>query len=287
MHNTSSSEERSKDHAFFKAQAVLFIMIAVFINTPLSDKVYCHIISAKGTKMIQSGRFDEAFELFSKLDDHDEMCDYINYLRFKNTDLAKERYYMDEIPDYYDGIMAEEIAAEREYLNKRYSHHLRKIRSEVPSEPDKYKNTIPFEGMSCMYISRTYMGPPQEVEKTTVRTRDECHDRYTYTWYTRNSSRYLLFEATCIDSMSEFTVSHIKKYNQDHFWKNALPDMYGTAEKTKSSSSHRYYTPDTAYDPYDVYDYSDFGDFYYDNEADFDGLDDAESYYEEAWEDYE
>lgn len=38
------------------------------------------------------------------------------------------------------------------------------------------------------------------------------------------------------------------------------------------------------YDPYDVYEYSDYEEFYEDNDSDFDGIDDAEEYYNDAWE---
>ena len=45
------------------------------------------------------------------------------------------------------------------------------------------------------------------------------------------------------------------------------------------------YQPAYTYDDlYDVYDYDDPEDFYYDNKDDFDGYEDAEDYWNEAWE---
>lgn len=45
--------------------------------------------------------------------------------------------------------------------------------------------------------------------------------------------------------------------------------------------------PEYPDDPYDVYEYSDPEDFYYDNSEDFDGYDDAETYYDDAWREVE
>ena len=52
----------------------------------------------------------------------------------------------------------------------------------------------------------------------------------------------------------------------------------GTYTYNRKKYRSKYYD-----DPYDVYEYNDPEDFYYDNEDDFDGAEDAEDYWDEAW----
>lgn len=67
-------------------------------------------------------------------------------------------------------------------------------------------------------------------------------------------------------------------------------DSETTSDKNTSSKKEepkKEEKKELPYDPYDVYDYWDPEDFYYDWEDDFDGYEDAEDYWYEAWEEIE
>ena len=73
--------------------------------------------------------------------------------------------------------------------------------------------------------------------------------------------------------------AHHKEFyaNQSNWVKrNKSSSASGSSKKTSGKSR-------TKEDPYDVYSYSDPEDFYFDWEEDFDGYEDAEEYWEDAW----
>lgn len=66
-------------------------------------------------------------------------------------------------------------------------------------------------------------------------------------------------------------------------YNNYNNDTYYNSTPTPTKSSSKNYSSGKSYNPYpnNPSDYSDYEDYYYDNEEDFDGIDDAEDYYDE------
>ena len=75
----------------------------------------------------------------------------------------------------------------------------------------------------------------------------------------------------------DYSGRHYSYYNNDYDYSTPSPTPYAT----KRPSSNYYNTY-----PNKPSNYSDYEDFYYDNEEDFDDIDDAESYYDENGGDY-
>ena len=89
------------------------------------------------------------------------------------------------------------------------------------------------------------------------------------------------------DAILEEDISvNLPDFSQSTIEAERINDEEKDKEKTESSgSNNNYYRGNTYHsyqysDPYDVYDYDDPEDFYYDNEDDFDGYEDAEDYWE-------
>lgn len=114
--------------------------------------------------------------------------------------------------------------------------------------------------------------PSKEMERLKIKSfYQEVKDAYKH-WYENGGKRLIeIREEQRIDK--ELKEQQKRKEEKDK-------------EKTESSgSNNNYYRGNTYHsyqysDPYDVYDYDDPEDFYYDNEDDFDGYEDAEDYWE-------
>ncbi len=294
--------DKSTTKSSTRSMIILIVAISVtifalgFFALGMPKKIMQENMCNKGIDYLENGEYDKAIEIFDELRDEKNyeglmLGYYANYLRCKGTDLAKEKIYLDNISDYYNGKLADTIAREKKSLKKRCEEQFSKLKEEADKDPYKYKDVIPFEGMSIFYIDRTYMGKPYKLEKSQIERDGVYYDRYKYTWCT-SVGQYLLMDAICIDYVTECVVTNITIYNR-FLWENGLPDLSGRSYVDDSSSSgkssgksykYNYNYPD---DDYNVYDYSDYEDFYYDYSEDFDGLDDAEDYYNDAWEDYD
>ena len=106
------------------------------------------------------------------------------------------------------------------------------------------------------------------------------------------------------DSYSEFFTVHSEDYMYKIYTYNGKTSMSingnplyysgggsssSVTNNNTTSNNHQHSAPSSTgkNDPYDVYDYNDPEDFYYDWEEDFDGYEDAEEYWEDAWDEVE
>ena len=266
------------------------IIVIAVINEINRDKEL-----KQGVALLNSGNYAEAAECFeafvlkNKNDVNTFTISYfVNYLKCKDNDLAGEKYYIESISDYYSGVLADEIHAEKAAFKEKYAEHMNTLRAEVNEAPDKYRDTVPFVGMNALYIDKTYLGMHNKVEKGYRRSGNIEYDTYTYTFWTVYGE-LLIMEVTCTDYVTESVVTNVRKYNEATLWQNGLPNIvaskYKEKEEPSSNNSPSYHGSRDEYE-YSYDDYSDFEDFYYDNQEDFAGLDDAEDYFDEYMDDY-
>ena len=78
-------------------------------------------------------------------------------------------------------------------------------------------------------------------------------------------------------------IDYSNNYDNYDDYNNYNNDTYYNSTPTPTKSSSKNYSSGKSYNPYpnNPSDYSDYEDYYYDNEEDFDGIDDAEDYYDE------
>lgn len=235
---------------------------------------------------------------------------YISAMEYYNDDkfeYAKNRINL--VPENYSGALCEEIKASKQEINKRYEEYeqeLEKAKEEyirtsreklekekqekkqkLAEEMDSYADKLPYEGMSEFFIEYTQLGKPDKYR------REESCD--TFIWYDKG------YCVRCRSGKVEYVENismEILKEDYNGYWmkdfdSKVIADVFSVEGRwiganLSQSSSHS--SPSYGYshrssncrsDPYNVYDYDDAEDFYYDNEEDFDGIDDAESYFDE------
>lgn len=117
-----------------------------------------------------------------------------------------------------------------------------------------------------------------------------CHnkpeDGSSYCWLHRNNgyNSYSNYKNSNYSSTTSSSTSYNNEAGtSDYSSTNYCNDK--EVETTKKYYSTKKYTTTqkSKKDPYDVYEYSDPEDFYYDNYDDFDCFEDAEDYYNDAW----
>lgn len=274
------------------AVAVAASIILTLFATGLPSEIKHDIVINRGVKLIRKGKYAEASEYFDELwdDNYDNkealyLGYYAQYLQNKGKDIAKEKCYLDRISSVYDGALADEINAEKAVVYKKCQEYIDVQKEEFNKEPNKYREMLPFVGMNAQYIDKTYLGGHRFVVKSSRRKNDIAYDTYTYTYATVYGDLCLM-TVTCTDYVTECVVTDVTKYNEHLLWNGDQPNLiaskykdYDKYNKTSSSNHNN--------NNYYGYEYSDFEDFYYDNEEDFDSLDDAEDYYNEFYDDFE
>lgn len=285
-----------KDKQIFVAVVIAFgVLFTVLYVITIAAEIKRDIVIKQGTDLLHSGNYAEAAEHFEAFVSENKdnantytISTFANYLKCKDNDLAGEKYYIESISDYYSGILADEIHSEKAAFKKKYTEHMNTLRAEVNEDPDKYRDTVPFVGMNALYIDKTYLGMHNKVEKGYRRSGDIKYDTYTYTFWTVYGE-LLIMEVTCTDYVTESVVTNVRKYNEATLWQNGLPNIvaskYKDKEEPTSNKNSGYHGSRDEYEYPDGY--SDFEDFYYDNQEDFAGLDDAEDYFDEYMDDYD
>ncbi len=270
--------------------AVILLVMLLASGTLNNISRECDI--RKGIMLINNGKYVEAEEWFDKMLDEYEfdsetynLKNYACALQNKDIDLKKEKYYLDVIGDFYKGRLADEIYTEMAAVDKKCQELINAQKAEVNEAPDKYKNTIPFVGMNALYIDKTRLGRHYGEPKTGYCFEDDVsYKTYTYTFGTVYGE-LILMEVTCTDYGTERIVTKATKYNKGYLWNGDVPDVVASEYKD-------YNKPGTSSKPsysgnYGGYEYNDFEDFYYNNDEDFDSLDDAEDYYNEYYDDFD
>ena len=160
---------------------------------------------------------------------------------------------------------AEEMKRVKEDTEVQYEKYM--AQKEKEEEEKMRKKDEPYKGMKEKYINITLLGRAKE-KRTEHYWRDTPGKRtqdiqYRYMWYNSNGTKK--FMAVCrngrVSSVVEFVPS--------------------TASR-KNSYSGNTSRNNTRKDMYDVQDYDDPEDFYYDHADEFDDIQDAEDYWEEA-----
>lgn len=209
--------------------------------------------------------------------------DYAKYLQYKGKDIAKESYYINDASNFYHGLLADEMLAEKSAVDARCKEYIKAQKAEFNEGPGKYSGTIPFVGMNAQYIDRTRIGTHCDVEKIERRNAED-YDEYVYSFGTVYGD-LLLMKVTVTDYVSECIVTKTTKYNEGYLWKGDVPNViaseYKDVKKTDTNSKPNYSGS------YGGYEYNDYEDFYYNNDEDFDSLDDAEDYYNEYYDDFD
>ena len=222
---------------------------------------------------MDAGEYDEAIELLEKLPGNYEDAEYIiRYAKFCKAVQNKEG--IEELhkliwnfpkEDKYSGKYAEEMKSAKEDTEVQYEKYM--AQKEKEEEEKMRKKDEPYKGMKEKYINITLLGRAKE-KRTEHYWRDTPGKRkqdiqYRYMWYNSNGTKK--FMAFCrngrVSSVVEFVPS--------------------TASR-KNSYSGNTSRNNTRKDMYDVQDYDDPEDFYYDHADEFDDIQDAEDYWEEA-----
>lgn len=142
---------------------------------------------------------------------------------------------------------------------------------------ETYADRIPFVGMPDKYINYTLAGKASDIKTEKGNYQNQGYSaKNTYIW--NGSDGYIALKAESKDGIITF----VEKYNEKYYWtSDGKPNF--SASLPKKKKVYRYAPPrsDKKEDPYNAKDYSSYEDFYEDYEEEFDGLDDAESYYEE------
>ena len=287
------SSEKKKNRLFIAAIVIILAVLQVvfmYISNSFPD-IENRFKYGKGIDLISEGRYEEAENFFNvlykkdweKYSDAYHLGDYARYLQYKGKDLAKESYYINGASNYYSGPLSDEMLAEKEIDDKKCREYTKEQRAAFNEDPWKYKDTIPFIGMNSMYIDRTRLGTHCKVKKGSRLDDGIYYDTYEYTFGTVYGD-LLLMEVTCTDRITECVVTYVKKYNEAYLWHGDVPDVIASEYKDqdKQNGSNSHYSGING-----GYDYNDFEDFYYDNEEDFDSLDDAEDYYNEHYDDFD
>ena len=166
----------------------------------------------------------------------------------------------------WDGSSAPmEFVGLKNFTEVQYEKYM--AQKEKEEEEKMRKKDEPYKGMKEKYINITLLGRAKE-KRTEHYWRDTPGKRtqdiqYRYMWYNSNGTKK--FMAVCrngrVSSVVEFVPS--------------------TASR-KNSYSGNTSRNNTRKDMYDVQDYDDPEDFYYDHADEFDDIQDAEDYWEEA-----
>ena len=227
----------------------------------------------KAEECMDAGKYDEAIELLEKLPGYYEDVEYIiQYAKFcdavQNGEGIEELYKLIwYVPkgDEYSSKYIEEMRKAQKDTEEQYKKYM--AQKEKEEEEKMRKKDEPYKGMKEKYINITLMGRAKE-KRTEHYWRDTPGKRtqdiqYRYMWYNSNGAKK--FMAVCrngrVSSVVEFvssTTSGKKTYRGNTSRNNDRKDMY------------------------DVQDYDDPEDFYYDHADEFDDIQGAEDYWEEA-----
>lgn len=223
----------------------------------------------KANACMDSKEYENALEVLNKLPNDYEDTEYmIRYAEFGKAVKEKENiedlyrltwYFPSE--SEYSGKYAEEMRAAEKDIDVQYEEYTaqkeKEKREEIKKEP-------PYKGMEEKYINSTSLGKSQEKRKEHYwrntpgkRTQDI---QYRYMWYERNGAKK--FMALCRNGKVSSTVEFV----------------HSSGSGNKSAYKKKYDSKDM----YDVQDYDDPEDFYYDHIDEFDDVQDAEDYWEEA-----
>lgn len=219
----------------------------------------------EATKCIDSGRYEEALQLLDKLpwhyEDAEDIASYAEFCKAVQDDKGIEELYdlTLDFPyiDMYEGRYAKEMQTAKANIRAKYD--------EVEAQKEKEKiakirEDTPYKGMKQKYINCTILGSASEKREghywRNAPGRRIQEVQYVYIWYNKAGGKK--FMATCRNGYVSSTV----RFSQ-------TASSY-SAVRQKSR------------DMDDARDYDDPEDFYYDHKDEFDDIQDAEDYWEEA-----
>lgn len=225
----------------------------------------------KAVLCMENDEYEQAIELFKKLprdyEDTTYILKYAKYCQGVADDVGFEKLYRLtwDFPDEnkYTGKYAEEMETVKKEIQSQYEEYTAQKEKE---EREEIAKDVPYKGMAEKYINSTILGSAKD-KKEEHYWRDTPGKRtqevqYRYTWY--DSNRVKIYDAVCRNGR----VNQVIKY------------VHTTSSNKKKS--YKSIAKNGSMDMYDVYDYDDPEDFYYDHIDEFDGVQDAEDYWEEA-----
>lgn len=213
--------------------------------------VYHLSVSGSGAYQLS---YDERYELIEQLDGI--WIDYKNTLLLADMVFDGQKYELDVLDHQKLTIDGETV-----YI---YVSDAEKARLE------RLADILPYEGLEEKYISKTVLGPPSEVIKSTSFEQMYGSRYKKYKWY--SGTGRLLTQAFVYywdPSTNHEVDGYIKTF--DYFEGGISEKDIQRDVKKKDIEKND--------DPYDVYDYDDPDDFYFDHPDDFFDYYDAEDYF--------
>ena len=276
----------------------IVIILAIFTVTVLMYDSSLYLREKnynEAIKCAENGEFFKAMDKLKEVNKDECISDSYNNLFCNNDDLYKNSYEiycyayasssllndplgadlkLDEIDYFYNGKFKDEIKQLKKDIIPYVDEYLEKEQRKLT---ETYADRIPFVGMPDKYINYTLAGKPSDIKTEKGNYQNQGYSaKNTYIW--NGSDGYIALKAESKDGI----VTFVEKYNEKYYWtSDGKPNF--SASLPKKKKVYRYAPPrsDKKEDPYNAKDYSSYEDFYEDYEEEFDGLDDAESYYEE------
>ncbi len=138
----------------------------------------------------------------------------------------------------------------------------------------------------AIFLLIGWIGMSCEAQCAVLGCHNKPEDGSSYCWLHRENSyhNYSNHKNSSYSSTSSSSTSYSNETSTSDYSSTSYRNDSEVATTKKYYSTKKYTTTHKSKDdPYDVYEYSDPEDFYYDNYDDFDCYEDAEDYYDEAW----
>jgi len=248
--------------------------------------------------MLLQGLYDNANSILKEIAEEEysnmDITELLQYcdaqIKYESGDIAGAYNKVNSlILEHVDETLQDELKSFQKQIAEEYEVYLAEQEAaERAAYEDNIINGVPYVGMPESRIADTSLGEPSE----TVRHNREMINGESYIAnlydFVENGVRY--FTARCVqgkviqvwDNRNKLDSSNSSS-SESNGSSSGGRVIGGNSSSSNNEIEREADGNDYADDPYNVYDYDDPEEFYYDNCDDFDGYEDAEIYWDDAW----